>query len=96
MSDRDAYVEKFKARIDQWNADIDKLEAKAKEARADARIEHEKRIREARAKRDAAQGKLDELRNASGEAWEDVKQGAERAWSACREAVEDAAARFKS
>ncbi len=96
MPDRDAYVEKFKAQIDQWNADIEKLEAKAREARADAKIEHEKKLKEARARRDAAQGKLDELKSASGEAWEDVKQGAERAWSACREAVDNAAARFKS
>ena len=30
MVDKDAYVEKLKAKIDEWNADLDKLIAKAK------------------------------------------------------------------
>src|SRR6056297_2893283 len=34
MSEREAYIEKAKARIDQWNADIEKLQAKVDEAEA--------------------------------------------------------------
>jgi len=95
MTTRDAYIEKFKSQLDQWNAKIDPLEAKAREAGADAKIEYQRQLDELRARRDEAQAKLDQVRNASGEAWEDIKQGADDAWNACKHAVEDAVARFK-
>ena len=31
---RDAYVQKLKAQLDEWNADINKLEAKSDQAEA--------------------------------------------------------------
>ncbi|MFO8090271.1 MAG: hypothetical protein R6U13_10575 [Desulfatiglandaceae bacterium] len=31
---RDAYVQQMKARMDEWNAEIDKLKAKADQAKA--------------------------------------------------------------
>ncbi len=36
MSNRDEYIEKAKARLEQWNADIEKMQAKVDEAQADA------------------------------------------------------------
>ncbi len=30
---RDAYVEKFKVKLDEWNSEIDALQAKAEKAR---------------------------------------------------------------
>jgi predicted nucleic acid-binding Zn-ribbon protein len=80
MSEREQYVEKAKARIDQWNADIEKLQAKAGEAKADAKIEYEKQLRELRAQRDEAKEKLDEIAKASDSAWDDMKAGFESAW----------------
>ena len=44
MSERDAYVEKMKAKLDEWNAEIDRLEAKARGAEADARLRYNKQI----------------------------------------------------
>ena len=45
MSDtRDAYVEKMKAKLDEWNADIAKLEAQAKQKEADARVSYQDQI----------------------------------------------------
>ncbi|MGJ7457802.1 hypothetical protein ACR80S_01110 [Halomonas sp. MA07-2] len=42
MSNREAYEQKLKAKLDEWLADIDKVRAKARGAKADARIEREK------------------------------------------------------
>jgi len=39
--DRDAYIEKMKAKIDEWNAEISKQEAKARAAQADMKLKYE-------------------------------------------------------
>ena len=57
MTDRSAYVDKMKAKVDEWTADIEKMQAKAKGAQADARIEYGKQLDEMRkhARRGAGQ-----------------------------------------
>jgi len=95
MSTRDAYVEKFKAELDQWNADIDKLEAKARAAEADSKINYQKHLEELRARRDKAREKLEQVQSAGDEAWDDLKSGADEAWNAARDAVRSAMQRFQ-
>lgn len=95
MTDKDAYVQKAKARLDQWNADIDKLKAQAAEASADARIEYEKQIAELRAQRDTFEEKLKEIRNANEDAWRDMSAGFEQAWKNMSAAFEQAMTRYK-
>ncbi len=79
--DRDAYVEKMKAKIDEWNADIAKFEAQAKDAQADMRLKYEKQIAEMKTQRDAFEEKLREARDTNQKAWEDIRSGMEKAWT---------------
>jgi len=95
MSEREQYVEKAKARIDQWNADIEKPQAKADEAKADAKIEYEKQLKQLRAHRDEAKEKLDEMAEASDSAWDDLKAGFESAWDKISSAFDNAKTRDK-
>lgn len=95
MSNRDAYVEKLKAQLDQWNAEIDKLEAKGRELQADAQVSYNKRLEDLRIRRDAAAAKLKEIQEAGESAWEDLKAGTEMAWDSLREAVSSAWSHFK-
>lgn len=95
MSEREQYIEKAKARLDQWTAEIDKLKAKAEEADADAKIEYDKQIDELRAQRDEAENKIKELQEASDEAWSDMKSGFDKAWDSMSGAFQSALARFK-
>ncbi len=95
MSDRENYIAKAKARIDQWTAEIDRLEAKAREADADARLAYSQQIEEMRSQRDTAQEKLAELRQAGDSAWEDVKSGFDKAWDDMTSALDKATARFR-
>ncbi|SUZ34033.1 hypothetical protein ROE7235_03814 [Roseibaca ekhonensis] len=44
MTEREQYIEKAKAKLDQWNADIDKFKAKVAESDADAKIEFRARL----------------------------------------------------
>jgi hypothetical protein len=76
---RDAYVQKLKAQLDEWNADINKLEAKSHEAEAGAKIVYHKRIADLRARLKEVGDKIGELQQTGEEPWEDLKQGLEMA-----------------
>ena len=96
MSEREAYIRrKAKARIDQWNADIDKMQAKVHEAEADAKIEYEKQLDEMRAQRDEAEAKIKEIADSGDDAWDDMKAGFDKAWDSMSEAFNSAKSRFK-
>ncbi|MCG6879073.1 MAG: hypothetical protein LJE96_08020 [Deltaproteobacteria bacterium] len=95
MSSKDAYVQKLHAKLDEWNAQIDKMKAKADQAEADSRIEYNKRIGELREKRSETKEKLEALREAGEGAWEDLKSGVQLAVESMEQALNSAKARFK-
>jgi len=94
MSNRDEYVAKLKAQLDQWNAEIAKWEARAKEAQADMRIEADKQLEAYRHQRDEAVEHMRKMQTASGDAWRELMHGAEDAWAKMREAFERASSHF--
>jgi multidrug resistance efflux pump len=94
MSTKDAYVKKMHAKLDEWNADIDKLKAKAGAAQADAKQEYYKQIEQLELKQNEANQKLDDLKTAGDEAWEDLKAGVDLAWESVSMAVKSAISRF--
>ncbi|SEO67802.1 hypothetical protein [Aquisalimonas asiatica] len=95
MARRDEYVEKFKAQLDQWNAELAKLEAKANEAQADARLRYESEIEELRQRREEARERMKELEQAGEEAWDDFRKNAEKAWKDLDEGFRKAWSHFK-
>jgi multidrug resistance efflux pump len=95
MNSKDQYVRLMQAKMDQWNAEVDLLAAKAKVAAADLRIEYGEQIEHLAAKQVVARQKLEELKTSGAGAWEDLKGGIESAWSAMGEALSAARARFK-
>ena len=92
---RKAYEEKLDAQLNEWNAQITLLRAKAKNAKADARVDYYKAIEALEQKQNKAKTRLQELQTAGDEAWEAVKTGAEKAWSEVKTAYHDAASKFK-
>lgn len=95
MSEKDAYVAKLKAQLDEWNADVKKWEAKAREAQADVRVEYEKQLETFRRQRDQAMQQMQKVQSAAGEAWLDLVRGADDAWTKAREAFAKAGSHFK-
>jgi multidrug resistance efflux pump len=79
----------------EWNAQIDLLKVKAETAQAEAKVEYYARIEALKHKRDTARTKLQELKAAGDDAWEDLKAGAEKAWAEVKSAFHDAASKFK-
>jgi len=92
---KDAFVQKVKAKVDEWNAEIDRLSARADQAEADARIEYHDEIKRLKQYRDDAEHKLKQIQEAGQEAWEDLRSGAEMAYDAMSEAINSARKRFK-
>jgi len=95
MSKKQAYEEKFKAQLDELNAKIDVLKAKAKQAEASLKADYYEAIEDLLKKRSEAQNKLETLRDAGDGAWEDMKQGVDESWNTFAASVKSAASRFQ-
>jgi hypothetical protein len=80
MGTRDQYVKTMKAQLDEWNAEIDKLEARSRKLEAKAQVEYEAQIEALKDKREEARRQLDEIRNAADDSWERLKNEAEGLW----------------
>lgn len=94
MSKKDAYEQKFEAQLAEWEAEIDKLKAKAAGATADARIKYHKEIEALESDRDSMRKRYDEFRETSSDAWEDLKNGFERAGDSLSASIKSAFSRF--
>jgi uncharacterized protein YukE len=77
-SEKDAYVKKVKARLDEMREEIDKLYSKAGRAKDDAKANYEKQIDEFRRTLKELANKLADIEKASDNAWQDLKQGLEK------------------
>lgn len=95
MDKRKAFEEKLYAQLNEWDAQIALFKAKADTAKAEAKVEYYAKIEVLQHKRDTARTKLQELKAAGNEAWEDLKGGAEKAWAEVKTAFHDAASKFK-
>ncbi len=92
---RKAFEEKLDAQMQEWNAQIAMLKAKAEKAKAQTKIEYYTIIEGLQHKRDTAKAKLQELKAAGPEAWESLKVGAEKGWAEVKTAFHDAVSKFK-
>lgn len=92
---RKAYEEKIDAQLEELNAQLVLLKARADKAAAAAKIEYYKTIEALQQKQDEAGAKLHELKSSGDDAWEDLKTGSEKAWNEIKIAFNEAVARFK-
>jgi LAS superfamily LD-carboxypeptidase LdcB len=79
-NEKELYQQKEQAQLDEWQAEVDKLKAKASGASADAQLELNKQIKALKGKIENGKGKLAGIAEASDDAWESMKHGVESAW----------------
>ena len=94
MIKRDEYVDKFKHKLDDWNEDIEKLEAKAGNVKESMKYKFVDEIEFVRHQRDNVKDKTMELIDSSEEAWGELKVGVEAAWHKLTEAIDRAHSKF--
>ena len=95
MENRKEYIDKMATKLKGWDDEIIKLEAKADIAKADLKAEIKHHVEDLKTKKEAALQKLKEIRSESGDAWGDMKAGAEQALGTIEDSFKKAWARFK-
>jgi vacuolar-type H+-ATPase subunit I/STV1 len=95
MGMKEEYEQKLQAQLNEWSAEINKLKAKADGAEADAQLEYYKKIEGLQAMQESVNNKLAELKDASDDAWVDLKAGIDSARDSLGNALKSAASRFK-
>ena len=92
MSEKTAYRQKVEARLKEWNAEIDKLEARADRAAADMQLHYYEDLKKLRALQEESRNKLKELEEAGDDSWESLKTDVDNAINAIERAVRTASA----
>ena len=94
MSEKESFVEKFQAQLNEFGADFDKLRARAQQAGADTQAEVGRRVDELKSLRTDVEDRFQELRHSGEDAWDDLKARANTAWDKLSAALKDARSRF--
>ena len=95
MKNRDEYVEKLKAQLDLWNRQMAAWDAATREATAEAKIELEKQMGIMKSRADDLVYRMELMKGASADAWQEVARGADEARKTMQDAFEKARFRFK-
>lgn len=91
-NNRSKYIQEMEAELNKLASQIERLLEKAE---ATARVEYKKQAEALGPKLSAGRKKLEELRAASVDAWEDLKPGFEKAWTELSASFKTAASRYK-
>lgn len=95
MEIQEAYKQKLAAQLNEWDAQINLLEAKIENVGSDMKVKRAQELHELRAKQRAATEKMHEFGKSSGEAWEQVKETADKIWDDLKVGIAEAQAKFK-
>lgn len=96
MTDRELYQQKYQAQLDEWQAEIDKLKAQAKDASADTQLEMNKQITALEGNIEEGKKKLSGLSDASSDSWESMKDAFASGWDSLTSGFSDLASKFKN
>ncbi|HBO46286.1 MAG TPA: hypothetical protein DD670_20645 [Planctomycetaceae bacterium] len=91
---KEDFQKSLEVRIEQMDAKIATLREKGSELKDEAKVNWDRKMADLEAKRDAARAKLAEVGDSSGEAWKDVRDGAQSAWDELEKAFRDASQEF--
>jgi hypothetical protein len=95
MEDRKTYIDKISARLKEWDDEIRKLEARADILKADTKANFREQIEELNGKKDEAQKKLNQIREADEEAWQELKEGIVKSWETLSDSIKSSLEKFK-
>jgi hypothetical protein len=85
---RDEFARDMQKQLDELDAKCKALEQRAADAKGDAKKDLDEKVKVARAKRDTAAKKLNELKEASHDRWEKAKDGVGKAFEDLKKVFE--------
>jgi len=94
-NNREEYTRKLKAKIDECDARLDKLAAKATQADGETKIKYYKQMEELREKHKDIEQKIEDIKDAGESGWDDLKQGIENSWATWKESFTTAKSEFE-
>ena len=95
MKTKEDYVAMIESQMKNWDAEVDKVSAKAQQVSAEARAHYEEQLKALRADRAAANKKLQYMRAAGESAWQQMQTGMDAAWDSMKKALDKASSQFK-
>jgi TolA-binding protein len=88
------FKKQTETQLDEYEKDIDQLQAKAQKLKGDAKVKAEQQLAALRQKRDQVSEKIKELGSSSADAWQNIKSGIDAAMEDLGNAFKKAAAEF--
>jgi predicted nuclease with TOPRIM domain len=95
MENQREYIDKMAARLKELESEISELGKMADKAVAEVKADYRQQIKELFLKKEELQYKVSKIKEASGNAWEDMKAGAELSWEVFNESVKNASKKIK-
>ena len=95
MDKKEEYREKLETQLKEWKAKIETLEARGAKLTSEAKTEFMKEIEELRQKKGIVKEKWNELQKVSGDSWDTMKEGVEKAAAELKGALDRVISRFK-
>ncbi|MEX2473044.1 MAG: coiled coil domain-containing protein [Gemmatimonadota bacterium] len=95
MNDKELYQQQKRAQLDEWQAEVDQLKAKASGASATAQLKLNEHVAVLKDKIEEGKARLAEIEEANDDAWESMKDGVDSAWDSMKSAFREAVDRFK-
>ena len=89
------YIDKMAARLKELEREILELEGIADKAVREVKAEYQEQIKNLFLKKAEVQDKVKKIKNAGGDAWEDMKAGAELSWEVFEDSVKNAVKKTK-
>ena len=90
MEMKDVYIQQAEEQLNEWKLQIDSLETRAGKADAETRKVHLQKVDDLKAKQNAAQVNLKNLRKAGEDSWKDLKIGFESLEQDIKESIANA------
>jgi len=95
QQEMDSFVDQMESQLQGLEARVDDLSARAQVLTGEAKTAAEEKIKDLEEKRKQARKRLEDLKSASGDAWEELKMGLQASVLRLNQALQNAAAEFK-
>jgi ribosomal protein L29 len=96
MKTKEEYIAEAKHQLDEWEAELVELRAKAADAADDVKDKVDHQIAELKAKWEEGAARRQEILDAADDNWEDIKDEAEEKWAEIKVGASHAIDRIKA